>query len=170
MKGIKDVNWRGPILMGNHVQKHCSNLHLMRLFSCIFDKIGIARYQFVGILTMSVAFGVKLFLTQFGTLLEAKKVVFKPRNRNKTISFLLDHGLTAIDALEICSMLEECHYHSGPENDRDGSIGQVMVFVYPHEDLGLDLYIKLKIWTNPDTGERGAVLSFHEEGKHECLR
>lgn len=115
---------------------------------------------------MSGALGTKLFLSQLRTLLEKGRVQFKLRNRTKTVCFLLDHGWTSEDAFEVIKLLEEKHYHRGPDTDRDGSEGSIMIFVYPHEDLGIDLYIKLKIWTNPDTGDLGAVLSFHEEGMH----
>ncbi len=67
------------------------------------------------------------------------------------------------DVFRIVSCLLPEHYIWGPENDRDGSGGNVMLFFYPYK--GMTLYIKLKIWTDAN-GDTGAVISFHEEGKH----
>ncbi len=45
---------------------------------------------------------------------------------------------------------------------------QGMLFFYPYAELfepfeRIELYIKLKIWTDAD-GDVGSVMSFHEEG------
>lgn len=84
--------------------------------------------------------------------------------------FLLEYDLTSDDAFDVIERLEETHCDSGPQRDRNGSEGTVMIFKYPHQDLKIDIYIKLKICTDPDSGEEGAVMSFHEEGKTQCLR
>jgi hypothetical protein len=81
-------------------------------------------------------------------------VVFRPANRRKSWEFLLAEGLNEEDVLDTVSRLRPEHYHRGPEGDRDGSGGSVMVFQ------------KVKIWTSFE-GDEGAVLSFHEEGEHD---
>ena len=91
-------------------------------------------------------------------------MVFRPANWRKSREFLLAEGLNEEDVLDTVSRLRPEHYHSGPEGDRDGSGGNVMVFLYPYNKT--TLYIKVKIWTSSG-GDEGAVLSFHEEGKHD---
>jgi hypothetical protein len=105
-----------------------------------------------------------LFLKRLQPLLSARKVVFQPRNWRKTREFMVAEGLNVEDIFEILKQLKPEHYHSGPEDDRDGSGGNVMVFLYPY---GVKtLYIKLKIWTD-ENGDACAVLSIHEEGMHD---
>ncbi len=76
---------------------------------------------------------------------------------------MLKEGLHDEDAYDIISCLQSKHFYKGPESDDDGSPGNVMVFIYPY--AGKRLYIKLKIWSEVN-GYAGAVMSFHEEGKH----
>ena len=110
---------------------------------------------------MSKSLGSRIFLTRFLPLIRAGKVVFEPRNP-KTRQFLLDHDLTVDDAFGIVLQLvaEECV--AGPEGDRDGTPGTVMVFHHPWRSKVL--YIKLKLWSD-ESGDAGLLLSIHEEGK-----
>jgi hypothetical protein len=105
-----------------------------------------------------------IFLLRLKPLLEAGRVVIQPRNPRKTWEFMINMGLDTGDMFGILARLRPEHYHAGPEDDRDGSVGNVMVFFYPYE--GLNLYLKLKIWDD-EAGDHAAVLSFHEEGKHD---
>jgi hypothetical protein len=105
-----------------------------------------------------------LFLARLKPLLAAGKLDFKPRNRRKTLDFMLEHELKAVDAFEIISLLKPEHYQWGPDADDDGTPGSVMLFFYPYDSM--TLYIKLKIWQD-ESGDAGNVLSFHEEGMHE---
>jgi hypothetical protein len=107
------------------------------------------------------------FLARLKPLLEAGACLFDPRNK-KTWRFMLAEGLAEEDAMEIIAELGPEHYQWGPEPDRDGSPGDVMLFLYPYTSLfppcdRFRLYIKLKIWTGPD-GDTGVVMSFHREG------
>jgi hypothetical protein len=76
----------------------------------------------------------KVFIDRLKTLLEANKVIFKPRNEKKTWEFMLAEGLFEDDVFRIVSCLLPEHYVWGPENDRDGSGGNVMLFFYPYMD------------------------------------
>lgn len=75
-----------------------------------------------------------------------------------------EEGLKFEDVFHIIAQLNPEHYQWGPEDDRDGSSGSVVLFFYPYGEF--TLYIKLKIWTD-EHGDAGAVLSFHEEGIHD---
>jgi hypothetical protein len=110
------------------------------------------------------------FLSRLKPLLEARMLMFEPRNPNKTWEFMLAEGLVEDDAYYIIDQLGPEHYQWGPRLDDDGSPGDVMLFFYPYARLfppydRILLYIKLKIWVNQDTGEdAGIVMSFHDEG------
>lgn len=120
---------------------------------------------------MGGSFAAQLFLIRLKPLLAARKLAWKPRNRRKTMEFMLDEGLSEEDAYEIIEDLRPEHYAKGPEPDNDGSPGDVMVFHQPYTrqapagDMIL-LYIKLKIWTDTN-GDAGIVMSFHDEGNYE---
>ena len=109
-------------------------------------------------------FAAELFLEKLRALLAARRVVFTPRHWRKTRDFLLAEGLAEEDVFDILGHLHPEHYGVGPEEDRDGTPGDVMVFFYPYEER--TLYIKLKVWCGSDGGH-AAVLSFHEEGQHD---
>ncbi len=111
---------------------------------------------------MSGSLGAQIFLARFLPLLRAGKVVFEPRNAPKTRQFLLDHDLTVDDALGIALQLRADECVAGPEGDRDGTPGAVMVFNHPWRSTAL--YIKLKLWSD-QSGDCGLVMSIHEEGK-----
>jgi hypothetical protein len=113
---------------------------------------------------VSKPFAAALFLKRLRSLLAAKKVVFQPRNRDKTWEFMLEEELDVEDVFDILTRLEVEHCQWGPDEDHDGSGGNVMLFFCPYRKK--TLYIKLKIW--PDAhGDAGAVISFHEEGKYD---
>jgi hypothetical protein len=95
------------------------------------------------------------------TLSEKQLVHFVPTS--KTMQELAGLGLQVGDVFRIISKLEPRHWHSGPEADRNGSPGEVFVFMYPYaREL---LYIKLKVSDMSD-GSHLTILSFHEEGQH----
>ena len=113
----------------------------------------------------------QLFLLRLKPLLAARKLAWKPRNRRKTLEFMLDEGLSEDDACEIISKLKPEYQAKEPEPDDDGSPGDVMVFYHPYTRQAppgdkILLYIKLKIWTDTN-GDAGIVMSFHEEGDYE---
>ena len=84
--------------------------------------------------------------------------------RRRRGSFLLDEDLSTDDVFVVLRELKAEECISGPESDRDGTPGSVMVFHHPWG--GSLLYIKLKLW--PDQrGDSGLVVSFHEEGKYD---
>jgi len=113
---------------------------------------------------VSKLLGAALFLARLKPLLERKALVFAPRNPRKTWEFMLEEGLDAGDAYDMIARLKPEHSYSGPEADRDGSPGNVMVFLYPYAKKML--YIKLKLWSDAN-GDAGAVISFHEEGEYD---
>jgi hypothetical protein len=119
---------------------------------------------------MSGTLAAQLFLMRLKPLLAARKLAWKPRNRRKTREFMLAEGLSEEDAYEIIANLKPEYYAKGPEPDDDESPGAVMVFYQPYTRQAppgdeILLYIKLKIWADPDTGEdAGIVMSFHDEG------
>ena len=110
---------------------------------------------------MGSSLAIALFLSRVKALAKDGKLLFQPRNRNKTWEFMLRENLSEEDACNIITCLEPKHYHRGPYPDDDGSSGDVMIFLYPYEKTRL--YIKLKIWTDAH-GDAGVVMSFHEEG------
>lgn len=113
---------------------------------------------------MNRTFAAPLFLARLKPLLARGRLDFKPRNRRKTLDFMLEHELKAEDALEIISRIKTEDYHEGPSPDDDGTPGDVMVFLHPYECMLL--YIKLKIWRD-ESGDAGIVMSFHEEGTYD---
>lgn len=120
---------------------------------------------------MNGSLATQLFLLRLEPLLAARKLAWKPRNRRKTMEFMLDEGLNEEDAYEIIADLKPEHYAKGPEPDNDGSSGDVMVFYQPYTRQSppggkILLYIKLKIWTDTN-GDAGIVMSFHDEGNYE---
>jgi len=104
-----------------------------------------------------------VFLQQFLSLLKEGKVSFAPRS-NKNSEFLLEYDLTADDVLEFCTRLKPEHYQWGPRDDHNKTEGDIWVFYLPCNEFGITLYIKIKLWMKPESG--GAIISFHEEGKH----
>jgi hypothetical protein len=113
---------------------------------------------------MNKAFAAPLFLRRLKPLLEADKLEFKPRNWRKTMEFMIAEDLHEEDIYSIIAQLTPDHYHNGPEEDEDGSPGNVMVFFCPYKRT--QLYIKLKIWADIN-GDAGIVMSFHEEGTYD---
>ena len=88
-------------------------------------------------------------------------ILFVPTAKNlRGLSAL---GLQVADVLRIIAKLEPLHWHSGPNSDRDGSKGEVFVFMYPRANILL--YIKLKVQERAE-GTHLIILSFHEEGQH----
>ena len=120
---------------------------------------------------MGGSLAAQLFLMRLKPLLAARKLAWKPRNRRKTMEFMLNEGLGEEDAYKIIAELRFEHYAKGPESDDDGSPGDVMVFYHPYARQAppgdkILLYIKLKIWTDTN-GDAGIVMSFHDEGNYE---
>ena len=87
-----------------------------------------------------------------------------PRNRQKTMQFLFDEGLSVQDVLDFVKNLTPEDYYSGPSADDNGSVGDIMVFFKKYKDT--TLYIKLKIW-HDEKGDAGVVMSFHKEGQYD---
>jgi hypothetical protein len=105
---------------------------------------------------------IRTFLLKAKKALSVKKLVhFVPTA--KTMQELAELGFQVSDVFRIISKLEPRHWHSGPEADRNGSAGEVCVFMCPY--AGELLYIKLKVIDMTD-GSRLSILSFHEEGHH----
>ena len=68
------------------------------------------------------------------------------------------------DVFDYLKKLEPSNYYDGPKDDRNGTPGDVMMFLYPYKNTRI--YIKLKNWTDKN-GDSGVVISFHEEGEYD---
>jgi len=55
-----------------------------------------------------------------------KKLYFNPRNRKKTLDFMLEHNLKAEDVCNIVSKLTIENFYEGPEDDDNGTPGYIM--------------------------------------------
>lgn len=121
------------------------------------------QYQSVCGDSLNNSIAAQLFITKLRVLLDKNRVIFDPRN-HKTQDFLLREDMTVDDVFEYLKRLEPSHYYDGPNNDRNGSPGDVMMFLYPYNKTRI--YIKLKIWTD-ENGDSGVVISFHEEGEYD---
>lgn len=105
----------------------------------------------------------QIFLSKLKVLLDENKIVFDPRNQ-KTQNFLLREDMDIDDVFDYLKKLEPSNYYDGPKDDRNGTPGDVMMFLYPYKNIRI--YIKLKIWTDKN-GDSGVVISFHEEGEYD---
>lgn len=105
----------------------------------------------------------QIFLSKLKVLLDENKIVFDPRNQ-KTLNFLLREDMDIDDVFDYLKKLEPSNYYDGPKDDRNGTPGDVMMFLYPYKNTRI--YIKLKIWTDKN-GDSGVVISFHEEGEYD---
>lgn len=105
----------------------------------------------------------QIFLSKLKVLLDENKIVFDPRNQ-KTQNFLLREDMDIDDVFDYLKKLEPSNYYDGPKDDRNGTPGDVMMFLYPYKNTRI--YIKLKIWTDKN-GDSGIVISFHEEGEYD---
>lgn len=112
---------------------------------------------------MNNIIAVQLFILKLRPLLEQGKVIFAPRN-SKTKLFMLQEGMNTDDVFDYLIKLEPSNYFDGPQEDRNGKPGDVMMFLYPYKKTRI--YIKLKIWTDAN-GDSGVVMSFHEEGDYD---
>lgn len=105
----------------------------------------------------------QIFLSKLKVLLDENKIVFDPRNQ-KTQNFLLREDMDIDDVFDYLKKLEPSNYYDGPKDDRNGTPGDVMMFLYPYKNTRI--YIKLKNWTDKN-GDSGVVISFHEEGEYD---
>ncbi len=113
---------------------------------------------------MNNSLAATVFLMRLHKLIEDNKLLFKPRNRQKTMQFLFDEGLSVSDVINYVKSLTPNNFYSGPTPDDNGTAGDVMVFFKEYKDT--KLYIKLKIWTDAN-GDAGVVMSFHMEGQYD---
>ena len=105
----------------------------------------------------------QLFLNRYRPLIETNRVRLDPRNR-KTYDFMAEINIDFDGVINILKDLKSSHYYKGPEEDRNGSPGTIMIFLYPYK--GLLLYIKLKIIIIKKK-DMGIVISFHKEGTYD---
>ena len=113
---------------------------------------------------MNNSLAASIFIMRLKKLIDENKLIFKPRNRQKTMQFLFDEGLSVKDVLDYVKSLTPENFFSGPTPDYNGTTGDVMVFFKEYKDT--KLYIKLKIWTD-ENGDAGVVMSFHKEGQYD---
>lgn len=113
---------------------------------------------------MNNSLAASVFIMSLKKLIDKNKLYFKPRNRQKTMQFLFDEGLSVKDVMDYVKNLTPEDFYSGPTEDDNGSAGEVMVFFKPYKDT--KLYIKLKIWCDA-AGDAGVVMSFHKEGQYD---
>ena len=92
------------------------------------------------------------FLKRFKAKMSAEGLVFVPRKRNLDgIAWL---GLTIEEVERIILRLTDADYSGGPEEDLDGSPGEIWFFSVL--DDGKGIYVKLKL-----DDEFAKCLSFH---------
>jgi hypothetical protein len=101
-------------------------------------------------------------------LFDAKKAISEPGRlrfipTDKNRAALAELGFAVSDVIGFVKRLETKDHHSGPEADRDGTPGRVMVFLRPY--MGKLLYVKLKLY-EVEGETQVTILSFHEEGQH----
>ena len=113
---------------------------------------------------MKNSLAASIFIMRLQKLIKNNKLLFKPRNRQKTIQFLLNEGLTATDVINLLKKLTSEDFYGGPFQDDNGSKGDVMLFLKPYKNI--KLYIKLKIWRESNK-DAGVIMSFHEEGQYD---
>ena len=104
-----------------------------------------------------------LFIKDLQKVIEDGRLLFDPRNR-KTTDFMLSHDLDTDDVIDILRRLRPSNYLDGPQDDKNGTDGDVMMFLYPYK--GERVYIKIKIWKDK-SGKAGVLISFHEEGNYD---
>lgn len=119
---------------------------------------------------MGKDFRASLFFLEYASLIEKRCFVFDPRNRKKTIDFMIEEGLTEDDVFDIVTKLQPQHYEWGAEADDNGTEGDIWQFFYPYirkrpKRKKIEIYIKLKIKRNLGDGVC-IVISFHERGQH----
>lgn len=92
-----------------------------------------------------------------GLVTSGKNIIFADRKKNREA--LIKYNLTVKMVWKILLGLTSGNYSKGPEADRDGTPGEVWVFVHPV--TGQKMYIKLKLFR---IGEDDylKVLSFHD--------
>jgi hypothetical protein len=78
----------------------------------------------------------------------------------KNIQFLFDLCLTLNDVIDELFKLTTLDYISGPENDNDGTDGQIWKF--RHALNNKTVYVKLKLFCE-DKQDWVKIISFHEE-------
>lgn len=113
---------------------------------------------------MNNSLAASIFIMRLKKLIDENKLIFKPRNRQKTMQFLFDEGLSVTDVLNYVKTLTPENFYSGPSPDDNGTSGDVMVFFQNYKNT--KLYIKLKIWKDAN-GDEGVVMSFHKEGQYD---
>lgn len=97
-------------------------------------------------------------------LMRMKKLVKSRKNiafvhRKENTAALLKHNLTMELIWKILLGLTPANYKQGPEADRDGTEGEVWVFLHPV--TGQEMYIKMKLF-QVNGEDHLKVLSFHD--------
>lgn len=105
-----------------------------------------------------------IFLRKF--LIEIKTNISKGNfrfagERYKNKKFLLDNGLNINNVKETIMQLGPNELYKGPEEDRDGSEGYVLIF---KTDYLMDEFIYIKLKYEPP--DNVVCISFHEDEKN----
>ena len=77
---------------------------------------------------MNNSLAASVFIMRLKKLIDKNKLIFKPRNRQKTMQFLFDEGLSVIDVMNYVKNLTPEDFYSGPTEDDNGTAGDVMFF------------------------------------------
>ena len=105
---------------------------------------------------MSKEFAIKLCLQRIKILCEGNRYAFI--NRKNNLQTLFNMELCIDDVISALLNLKVEDYLSGPEDDYDGSDGQIWKFQHPVS--GCNIYIKIKFWEFKGE-DRLKILSFH---------
>ena len=82
---------------------------------------------------MNNSLAASVFIMRLKKLIERDRLIFKPRNRQKTMQFLFDEGLTVQNVMDYVRNLTPEDFYSGPTADDKGTSGDVMVFFKNYE-------------------------------------
>lgn len=112
---------------------------------------------------MTAKFQIQLFLARVKEAISSKRFVVIPRGKNN--EFLAKTGMTPKEREKIILSLESRHYIKSPASDRNNP-KEKDIWIFKETYNGIDIYIKLKLLLEPDTGRFfGKCLSFHESDK-----
>jgi len=96
------------------------------------------------------------FLREFKTLMREGRYII--RKHNKNIQTLIDLGITSRMRDDTLLALKVCDYSSGPNNDE---YGKADYWVFGKDISSVEIYIKLKIYTNKFGDDKAICISFH---------
>jgi hypothetical protein len=102
---------------------------------------------------------IKRFLFEFKQLMYQGPETYYVKNHLKNIQTLADLGITVRERDNIIRSLELCDYSSGPVIDENHP--ESCYWVFGKDISSVEIYIKLKIYTNKFGDDKAICISFH---------